>query len=156
MGRSSLLFITLTVCLSSLWSLTQTSQSLDSSDSIHVTDSTGSSNSTNDSLSSEAILHSESSDSVEGSGRSVDRMISQKIINRTVLTKESEQAGNENPSGFGLSFATVLELTLAHLGAHGQDTDNANISSTGQRIITEEQLKRSYKTTVNDNIVTGE
>lgn len=154
MGRSSLLFITLTVCLSSLWSLAQTSQSLDWSDSIQMTQSTERSNNSTNSLSSEAILSSDSSDSVEGSGRSIDHMISQKVINWTVLPAESEQAGNENPPRFGLTL-TTLELTLGHLGAHDQDTDSANTSSTGQHTITEEKFKKRHTTTVHDDFVAG-
>ncbi|KAM7402138.1 hypothetical protein PAMP_017403 [Pampus punctatissimus] len=157
MGRPFLLFITLIMSLSLLWSCIQTSQSLDNSDSVRITRSTGRSNNAPD------ILHSESSDSVEGSGRSVHSMISQNIINRT-LTKEPERASNENRSGFRV---TMSELTLPHLGAHDQGTDRVNTSSTGHNhsrvhIISEEALlegshitTEEHTTIVNDDFVTG-
>lgn len=166
MGRSTLLFITLTVSFSTLWSLIQTSQALDNSDSIRMTRSTGRSNNATD------ILYSERSDSVEGSGDTVDSMISQKILNQTVLTKEPERADNENHSRFRVTLATS-EFSLPHLGAHDQGADKAQASSKGHahssvhiiseeallegsHITTEEQLKESHTTIVNDDFVTGE
>ncbi|KAM7422623.1 hypothetical protein PAMA_010591 [Pampus argenteus] len=137
MGCSSLLFITLIMSLSLLWSFVQTSQSLDNSESIRMTRSTGRRNNATD------ILHSESSDSVEGSGHSVHSMISQNIINRT-LTKEPERASNENRSGFRVTMQDT-----------GHNRSRVHIISEealleGSHITTEE-----HTTIVNDNVVTG-
>lgn len=127
---SFLLFITLTVPLSSLGRLIQNSHSLDNSDSVRKTRSTGKSDSAPDSLSSEVIFHSESSrDSLEGSGQSadsVDRTASQTLINRTVIPKEPEPAGNEKHSGSGISLTTTPALSLHQSGAHDQVADRSN------------------------------
>ncbi|XP_044069768.1 proline-rich transmembrane protein 3-like [Siniperca chuatsi] len=173
MGRSSLLFIVLTVYLSSLGSLIQTTHSLDNSDSVRMTRSTRRNNNNAPySSASGVIFDSESrSDSVEGSGQSVDSMASQKL-NRTVIPKEPERAGNENRSGSGITLTTTPALTLHHSGAHDQGADKANTSITGyihsavhiiseealmegSHITTKEQLKESDTSTVNDDFLDG-
>lgn len=161
MGRSSLLFITLTVSLSSLGSLIQTSHSLDNSDSARMTRSTVRNNNATDVLASEVIFHSES-DSVEGSGHSGGSTALQKPINRTV--------SGENRSGSGITLTATPALTRHHSGAHDQGADKANSSVTRyihssvhiiseealSHITTEEQLKESHTSIVNDGFLDGE
>ncbi|XP_074491733.1 proline-rich transmembrane protein 3 [Sebastes fasciatus] len=142
MGRSSLLFITLS--LSSLGSLIQISHSLDNS--VRITRSAG----------SELMFYSEgSSDSVEGSGLSVDSTASQTLV----FPKKSERAGNENHSESGITLTTTPALTLHH------SADKANTSTTGythsrvymiseeegSHVMTEEHLKESHTSKVNED-----
>lgn len=149
MGRSSFLLI---VCLSSLGSLIQTLHSLDSSDSVRLAQGIGRNNNAPDSLYSELIFHSvSSSDSVEGSGQSVD-------------SKASRRAGSEKRSG-----STTPALTLHDSGAQGQGADRANTSITGDtqssvhiiseealgHVTSEEQFKESHAFTVNDDFLDG-
>lgn len=149
MGCSSFLLI---VCLSSLGSLIQTLHSLDSSDSVRLAQGIGRNNNAPDSLYSELIFHSvSSSDSVEGSGQSVD-------------SKASRRAGSEKRSG-----STTPALTLHDSGAQGQGADRANTSITGDtqssvhiiseealgHVTSEEQFKESHAFTVNDDFLDG-
>ncbi|XP_076604965.1 proline-rich transmembrane protein 3 [Chaetodon auriga] len=170
MGRSSLLFVMLTVSLSSLGSLNQTSRSLDNSDSAKMTQSTGRNNNAPDSLSSEVIFHSAgSSDSLEGSGESVNSAATQKIINRAVIPKQPRQAGNEKRSGPGITLTTTPALSPHLSEDHDQAADRANTSITGSthssvHMISEEalshrtaegQLKESHTSTVKDDFLDG-
>lgn len=94
---SSLLIIILTVPLSSLGSLIQTSHSLDNSEFARKTRSTGRNKNVPDSLFSEATFNSENgSDSLEGSGQTVEATASHTLIKHTfhVTPKEPEPAGN--------------------------------------------------------------
>ncbi|XP_035858510.1 uncharacterized protein LOC116041559 isoform X2 [Sander lucioperca] len=166
MGRSSLLFISLTVSLSSLGNLI-TSHSLDNSDPDRITRSTGRNNNAPDSLASELIFHSESSsDSAEGRGQSVDSTASQILI----IPKETEQASNESRSGSGIPLTKTPALTLHHSGARDQGADKADTSVTGYthssvHMISEEallegshtaeQLKKSHTSIVNDDFLHG-
>lgn len=164
MGRLSLLLITLTVYLSSL---IQTSHSLDKSDSVRIPRRTS-----RHSSPAEVIFLSESSsDSVEGSGHSVDSTAWQKLIHRTVVLKKPERAGNENRSGSGITLTPTPALTLHHSGARDR-ADGANASITGHthssvhiisekaplegsHIATEEQLQESRLSIVNDDFLGG-
>ncbi|XP_051272330.1 proline-rich transmembrane protein 3-like [Dicentrarchus labrax] len=168
MGRSSLLFITLTVYLSSLGSLIQTSHLPDNS--VRMTRSTARNNNAPDSVATEVIFHPESSsDTVESSGQSVDSTASQKVINQTVIPKRPERAGTENRPGSGITLTTTPALTLQHSGGHGQEADRANSSITGythssvhsiseealSHITTEEQLKETHISIVNEDFLDG-
>lgn len=171
MGRSSLLFITLTVSFSSLGSLIQTSHLLDNSDSVRITQNADRNINATDSFNSDVIFHSvSSSEAAEGSGQSVDSRTSQ--INNTVIPKESEQASTENSSESGVTLTTTPDPTLYHLKALDQKADKANTSITGHtrsgvhfiseeallegsHISTEEQLKEDQISTVNDVYLNG-
>ncbi|KAI3370083.1 hypothetical protein L3Q82_024867, partial [Scortum barcoo] len=154
MGSSSLLFIALTVSLSSL---IQTSHSLDNSDSVRMTRSARRNNAS-DGLAGELIFQSES-DSVEGSGHSGGSTTSHKPISRPV--------SDENSSGSGITLTTKPALTLHHSGAHEQEAYKANTSITGYthssaHIILEEALSRirtetkeSHTSIVNDGFLDG-
>ncbi|XP_078028533.1 proline-rich transmembrane protein 3 [Epinephelus lanceolatus] len=167
MGRSSLLFITLTMSLSSLGNLIQTPHSLHHSDSVRITRGTGRDNKAPDSLASGLILHSQSSgDSVEGSGQSVESTASQTLI----IPKKSERVGSENRSGSGITLTTTPALTPHHSRAQGRETDKANMSITGfthssvhmiseealldgSHVMTEEQLKKNHTSIMIQNNV---
>lgn len=170
MGRSYLLLITLTASLCSLGSLIQTSHSLANSGSVRMTRGTSRNNNAPDSLSSEVIFHSvDGSDSVEGSGQSVDSTATQKLINRAVISKEPERARSEKRSGPGIALTATPVLTLHHSEVHDLGADRANTSITGSthsgvHMISEEalshrtaegQLKPSHISTVNDDFLDG-
>ncbi|XP_029287144.1 proline-rich transmembrane protein 3 [Cottoperca gobio] len=86
--------------------------------------------------------------------------------------KDSERVGNENHFGSGATLTTTPALTLHHSGAHDQRADKVNTSITGytpssvhtipeealwegSHITTEEQLKESYTSIVNDDSLSG-
>lgn len=170
MGHSSLLSITLTMSFLSLGSLIQTSHLLDNSDSVRMTQSTDRNINAMDSLRREVIFHSvRASDSAEGSGDTVHNRTSQ--INKTVIPKESEQASTENRSGVTLT--TTPALTLHHLQAHDQEADKGDTSIKGHaqssvhliseeallegsHTTTEQQIKESHTSTLNDDFLSGE
>nr|XP_046241220.1 uncharacterized protein LOC124057127 [Scatophagus argus] len=160
---SPLRFIMLTMTLSSLGSLIQTTQSLDNYDSVRTTRRTAKNNTAPDRFSSEAVFHSESSsDSLEGSG--VDGTASQKLIYPTVIPEEPKRAANKRLSGSGITLTTTPALTL-----HQSEAHRPNASITGyahssvhiiseealSRIATEEQLKESHKSIVNNDFLDG-
>lgn len=96
---SSLLFIGLTVCLSSPGSLIQTSQSLEHRGRNHYA---------LDILSSQVIVHPERSrDSLEGSGQSVYSTASQTFVSRPVTPKKPQPSLSKQ-SGSGITFKAIL------------------------------------------------
>ncbi|XP_068998813.1 proline-rich transmembrane protein 3-like [Embiotoca jacksoni] len=166
MGRSSLLFITLTVTLSSVGSLIQTSHSLDASGSVQVTRSTDINSRALDSLASEVIFNSESS--VEGNGHHDGSAASQQISHTTVLPTEPDRVSNKKHSGSEITLTTRLALTPHPPGTHDQGAEKADTSITGHthssaegsllegsQITTEAQLKESHTSRVNDDFLTS-
>uniref|UniRef100_A0A3Q4GDA3 Si:ch211-14i3.2 n=1 Tax=Neolamprologus brichardi TaxID=32507 RepID=A0A3Q4GDA3_NEOBR len=159
MGR--LLFVTLTVSLSSLGSLIQSSHSPSNSGSVQITQSRARNNSSLDSLASEVIFQSESP--VEGSRYSVGSMKLQQLINQAVtpLSKETH-------SGSGIIVGT--EPSLHHSGPLDPRADKANTSITGNTHpsvpvisegallegghITAERLQESHTSAVKHNFPT--
>ncbi|XP_022049696.2 proline-rich transmembrane protein 3-like [Acanthochromis polyacanthus] len=165
MGWSSLLFVTLTISLSSLTSLIQTSHSLNSA---QINKSTRRNNSGLDIPASEVIFHSKSSE--EGSGHSSDTTASQELTNKTIIPEKPERVSNENPSESGITLTTRPAPILHHSGSHEREADKANSSVTGyshssehrlseealldsSHITSEEQLKTSPG--VNDDSLIG-
>lgn len=91
-----LLFITLTLCLFTLGSQTQTSHSVDHWITPQVALGKGRRSNIRDSLSSEVIFLSEGRHgSLEGSGQTVDSSALQTHVNRKVVPKEPRPAGNQ-------------------------------------------------------------
>ncbi|XP_026162304.1 uncharacterized protein LOC113130151 [Mastacembelus armatus] len=162
MGSSSLHFITLTMTLSTLGSLIQTSHLLNNSESARITQSTSGNNVSN-SLASEEIFHSvSSSDSMEGSGSDADSLITPRLINQTVISKEPKQASKENLPGSGIP---LTPLTLHHSQAHDQraEKDNTSIRHVdivseevfleGRHLTAEEQLTENHTFTANNDFL---
>lgn len=90
------LFITLTLSLFTLGSLTQTSHSVDHWLTPQVSLGKGRRSNIQDSLSSEVIFLSERRHgSLEGSGQTVDSSALQTHVNRKVVPKEPRPAGNQ-------------------------------------------------------------
>lgn len=90
------LFITLTLSLFTLGSLTQTSHSVDHWLTPQLALGKGRRSNIQDSLSSEVIFLSERRhSSLEGSGQTVDSSALQTHVNRKVVPKETRPAGNQ-------------------------------------------------------------
>uniref|UniRef100_A0A672Y8W9 Si:ch211-14i3.2 n=1 Tax=Sphaeramia orbicularis TaxID=375764 RepID=A0A672Y8W9_9TELE len=80
-----------------------------------------------DSLARDLIYYSEPrSESVEGSGQSVDRTLQQKFINRSAVLKKPEWANTRNHSGSGTGSDTTPAPTIPE--AHDQVVDKTHAS----------------------------
>lgn len=121
MRHPSLLLFTLTLSLSSLGSISQTSHSLDGSVYVQTTHSTDRDNNDLDTM----------SDSMEGSGYTGDGL-ALKLIDQAVISEEPAQVSNDSPSGPGITLTRSLAFSHHHLGAAADPgTDKANASVTG-------------------------
>lgn len=118
-----LLFIILTVSLSSLGSLIQSSHSLSNSGSVLITQSGARNNSSLDSLAREVIFQSESP--AEASGHSVGSVPSQ----RQLINQAPIPPSNQKHSGPGIPVDS--EPTLHHSGLQDQGADKDTASITG-------------------------
>ncbi|XP_034441937.1 proline-rich transmembrane protein 3-like isoform X1 [Hippoglossus hippoglossus] len=119
MEGSTVLFITLIVCLFSIGSLIQTSHSLDNSDSVQINRSTDRNNN--------AFIMA--SDSVEGNGHNVDSAASRQL-NITHIPVGHEGASDGNQPWLGITLTRALELSLPHLRAQDRGADKAYTSIT--------------------------
>lgn len=120
MRRSSLLFIAVTVSLSSLGSFIQTSDSRGDFDSI------GPNSRPTDSLSAEVILRPEgSSDSAEASGLRVNAHQSHPLVNWIPEVKAKDENRSE------ITLATTPSISLPNLETRDEGADQAKASVTG-------------------------